>query len=266
MKFSRFISYIRLSYQLSVIALQAAMEYRLTFLMQLLGMILNDICWISFWYLFFSKFQNLNGWVYKDTLMLFSVSCASFGIFMGFLGGAFTLARKITNGELDLYMLLPQDPLWHVSFSKLSVSAIGDIAFGIVVGFAATQHRLIDLLIIMLGSTLGAVILYSYTVITQSLAFYFGNFEAAAENLFWQTLTLSFYPKNAFKGPLKFFICTIIPAIPIYFWPADLVKQFSWHLLGLMFCVAVGLFTIARLTFAYGLRRYESGNLMQVRT
>lgn len=265
MTFKRFFRYVRLSIDLSVTSLLAAMEYRLTFLSQLTGMIFNDICWALLWIIFFERFPNLNGWRIQDTLVLFGVSAASFGFFMGFTGGVFELARKINRGDLDHYLSFPKHPLWHISFSVVNIAPIGDIIFGLIVAFAFIEHSLVNFLILLVAVLLGAVMLYSFCTITQSIGFFVDNFQTAAENFMWQTVGLCFYPQNAFEGVLKLLTCTVLPATLIFFWPADLAKSFSWSLLGLMTAATLLMFSLALFVFHAGLRRYESGNLMQTR-
>ena len=56
--------------------LLAAMEYRVAFLSQVIGMMLNNGIYFIFWILFFDRFQAVRGWALNDMLLLFGVVAA----------------------------------------------------------------------------------------------------------------------------------------------------------------------------------------------
>jgi ABC-2 type transport system permease protein len=64
---------------------------------------------------------------------------------------------------------------------------------------------------------------------------------------------------------VQWLLYTIIPAAFVGSMPAGLLHDFSWQRLAAMVGFALGLALLARLIFHWGLRRYESGNLVIVR-
>ena len=77
-------------------------------------------------------------------------------------------------------------------------------------------------------------------------------------------LTFGIYPTTLFDSTAKLILFTLIPAAFMGAVPADFVKGFSWGTLGNMVLGAAGFLVLAVTVFHAGLKRYESGNAIQV--
>jgi ABC-2 type transport system permease protein len=264
-RIARLLKHVRLTLSLTLTNILAAMEYRTSFWIQIVGMLLNDVALVLMWVIFFQRFPSINGWTMQDTIGIWAITTMSFGIVMTVGRGAFEIARGIQQGELDYYLSFPKDVLWHMSVSKTEISAIGDLIFGlglIVVAGNITFERVV---LYLTMSLMSAMICYNFIVVTQSIAFFVSGFEDAAQDFFHALLGFSMYPQTVFSGVLKAIMITVLPAFFAYWVPVRLVRQFDLGLFGwlllfwaLSFVLAVGL-------FRYGLRRYESGNLIHVK-
>ena len=83
--------------------LLSAMEYRVSFLTQMVGMMLNNAIYFLFWIIFFARFEEINGWELVDMFFLFGVVATGFGAGTYFFGNAVRLSSLIANGQLDYY-------------------------------------------------------------------------------------------------------------------------------------------------------------------
>ena len=86
--------------------LQGALEYRASFISQVVAMTLNDAMWLVFWLAYFDKFRVVEGWGRAEIVTLWAVVAASFGLATTFCGNLFRLAGMIVRGELDIYLAL----------------------------------------------------------------------------------------------------------------------------------------------------------------
>ena len=262
---STVVKYISLTWEMTKLSILSAMEYRVSFFVQVFGMFVNDIAFIVMWLIFFQKFPSINGWQFQDTVMLFALTTVNFAIVMIFARGAFELSRTIARGELDYYLSFPKNVLWHVLVSKTEISAIGDLLFGLIIFFFSGNISLEKIGLFVVIGILTALIFLNFIIITQSITFYVGNFEEAAEQMFHALLGFMLYPQTAFYGALKIVMLTIIPAFFIATLPVQLIQKFNPQL----FLILIGfwIFTtiIATVIFKCGLRRYESGNLINVK-
>ena len=87
--------------------LQAAMEYRGSFINQVLFMILNNAMLLFFWWILFDKMDAINGWNFTNVLLLYALASGSFACALLF-SSSFQISNMITNELLDYYLALPK--------------------------------------------------------------------------------------------------------------------------------------------------------------
>lgn len=245
--------------------LSAAMEYRVAFFSQVVGMALNDSMMIFFWWLFFQQFPQVGGWQLADVLRLWGVVAAAFGLAMGIFGQSPRLATLIAQGQLDYYLSLPKDVLLHVLVSRMSTSAWGDVAFGLIAFGVAGDVTATSALLFVVLSLTGCAIFVSFHVVVGSLAFWVGNSEAASTQASSALINFATYPGSIFQGWVKLLTFTLIPAGMLGHVPAELLRRFDPLVLAGVIAFAIGWIGLAIVVFRVGLRRYESGSLVVLR-
>lgn len=242
--------------------LLAAMEYRTAFAMQVLTMIANDSLWLFFWWNFFHQFPLTNGWQATDIVILWAVSACGFGLSVGIFGNTENLARLITTGGLDAYLSMPRQVLLHVSIAATDPTAWGDVLFAVGAFLLLVHPSLEQVALFVLLVALVALIFTAFRAILGSLAFFLGNTEGLMQPVFGALISFSTYPMNIFHGVVRLLLFTLLPAGFISFVPLLLLRHYSWLLLlGLIGATSVFV-ALALGIFTFGLRRYESGNLM----
>lgn len=245
--------------------LSAAMAYRTSFLMQVFGMVLNNSAFIFFWWILFSNTERIGGYQFRDVMLLWSLASACFGLTFVLFGNTREITRLIIGGELDTFLLQPKDPLVSILCAKSSVSAWGDLLYGIALyiftmGFGPLKLGLFLLLVVT-----GSVILTSVLVILNTLSFYIGDAQGAADLMMEFMITFSIYPEGIFSGALRYIFYTVLPIGFMAYVPAKVLVSPNPALLLLVLVVALLWASAAYLFFYRGLRRYESGNLMVTR-
>jgi ABC-2 type transport system permease protein len=258
-RYARFlVAYVRLN-------LSAAMEYRVSFIAQSLGMVLNDAVFFIFWVIYFARFSDVGGWGMRDVALVWSVSATAIGLSVALLGNCTRLATLIVHGQLDYYLALPKAPLPHVLVSRMGLGGWGDVCFGllayVVFGYWDPASVLLYIVVVLCSM----LVFVSFMVLAGSLAFFIGSAEAAANQAFMGIITFSVYPGAMFNGWVKVLIFTAIPAAFISHVPVQLLQSFdALLLLALVAFTALSL-AVAGFVFHVGLRRYESGNLVTMR-
>lgn len=240
----------------------SALEYRTNFMIQTIAMFLNDVILALFWWILFDNFTEMNGWYFKDFLLLMAVVSAGIGFSRALFSDARKLYKKISEGELDYYLVLPKSVLLN-SIVKVDYTGIGDIVFGIGLGLFVVDLAKFPFFLLMV---LCSVIIYtSFMIIVNSISFYIGRGESLSTSLEIGIIVFSMYPFSLFEGVSRFLLLTILPAGFIGGIPVGLIKNFQieWFLALTGFTILIALF--AYLFFRIGLKRYESGNLTVVR-
>jgi len=244
--------------------LLAAMEYRIPFISQVIGMMLNNGIYFLFWVIFFDRFKEIRGWGITEMLLLFGIVATGFGLGVYLFGNVLQLTEVIAGGRLDYYLSLPRPVLLHVLASSSIPSGLGDALYGLLSFGLAGQYSPGAFVRFIVGSFMAMIVFLSFLILVQSLAFWLGNTALLSQQATEAILTFSLYPITLFDGTAKFILFTIIPAAFIGAVPAEFVRAFNWFSLAQLLAGALIFLTLAVLAFQRGLRRYESGSAIQV--
>lgn len=261
-KFKRLLQFVWQCWKLN---LAGAMEFRLSFLLTAGMMVINNVVWIVFWGIYFGRFQVLNGWELQDVMMLWAVAAGGFGVMATFFGNAMRIGNLIATGQLDVYLTQPKPVLLHVLISRMSVSAIGDVLFALLIFIAFGDKSVIGLLKFGLAMVLSTLIFLFFTISVNCLAFWLGNTEGLSFQLFNALLTFTTYPTSIFKGFGKMVLFTVLPAGFISYLPIGLLRQVDIPFMLGAIAVTIILCVLGIKLFYGGLRRYSSGNMMGLR-
>ena len=242
--------------------LSAQMEYRANFLIQTFGMIINDAFLLFFWWILFGKVGVINNYGLDDMLLVYSVVTVSFGISQVFFGNLFNMTQIIINGELDSYLLLPQEPLSHLLVSRISLGALGDLIFGLALFFFTSYASLSNFVLLIIVSILASFVFTGFNIIFQSLTFYIGNATSLASVIPDSILTFSLNPHTLFTGVVRVILFTLIPSMYFSFIPVSIIKHFDGWSMFYLASAAVLFMTAGIVVFKRGLKKYESGNLI----
>lgn len=245
--------------------LMAGMAYRGAFFLQVFGMVLNNLMLLFFWSVLFTRFPTLNGWTLPDVVTLYAMVALAYGLAMVTFGNSGRVAQVIASGDLDYYLALPADPLLHLLISRMSMSAWGDVIFGLALFAIVTPAWWLKLPLFLLLGVSAGLLFTAFRVIVGALAFWLGQAQNLALQLGNAMITFSIYPVDIFPGLVRLLLYTLIPAAFVGSAPTRLLLAFNWLDLLELLAVTAGFCLLAGGIFRLGLRRYESGNLVGVR-
>ena len=243
---------------------QSVMEYRGAFLLQVLGMMVNNAIYFLIWVIFFDRFKDVRGWQLEDMFVTYGIVASSFGLVSLFFGNAFTLGDIITKGRLDYYLSLPRPVLLHAIASRSIASGFGDFTYGFLSYALSGQYTWGGLGRFILGIIAAATVFAAFLIIIQSLAFWIGSTSYLGALALNAMITFAIYPITLFDNAAKLVLFTLIPAALMGAVPAEFVRNFTWSTLAQVMIGAVIFLSLAVTVFRLGLRRYESGSGIQV--
>lgn len=246
--------------------LSASMAYSTSFLIQVLGMAINNCAFVVFWLFLFERIGGeIAGYGFADVMFLWSLAAAGFGMSVVVFGNTHQLSRIIYSGELDVYLLQPKPVLPNVLMSRTVISGWGDLLYGLVL-FALTQEiSLAGVLLFGFFTALMAIVVTSVRVFYHCLTFFFGNAEGFAGLAGELVITFMLYPGSIFKGATAWILHSLIPAAFVAYLPAEIFAAFSLRTLLIVLGADAAIVLVALAIFRLGLRRYESGNLIGTR-
>jgi viologen exporter family transport system permease protein len=239
---------------------KATLMLRGAFVMQVVFMALNNLTFFVFWWALMRRVPVLRGWRLADIQVLFGVVAAGFGLGVTLAGGVRYLGRLIDEGELDTLLTQPKPVLVHALGLRLQASGFGDLLSGIAfIGYSG-QVSWRALPVVLLAILASALVVVASGIVFFSLAFWLGNVDTLARQLWELLITFSLYPEPLFGGALRLILFTLLPAGFVGYLPARLVHSPSVAL-ALLLAAAAGMYlAVAALVFERGLRRYASGS------
>lgn len=263
--FAQLKNYLGLAAAYTRLNLNAQLEYRGAFISQVAAMFLNDGVWVVFWTLFFTRFPVLRGWNIDDLITIWAISAAGFGLAHAIYGNGLMLASLIAQGQLDVWMLYPRALLPHLLLGRMTATAWGDALFGYAVYLAFVRPDLGHLLLFVALTLSTAMLFVGFSVLGGSLSFFLGNAGGLADQWRFAMLTFSTYPAVLFDGAVKILLYTLVPAGFVSYLPVAALRDLSFATAALAVAGAFAILATGVAVFYLGLRRYESGNLMEMR-
>lgn len=242
--------------------LASSMEYRISFLIQVLGMMINNVTFVFFWWVLFGRMQNIAGYGMKDVMFIWALTSSAFGFAHVIFGNARNVTNIIINGELDTYLLQPKDTYINVLCSRTIVSAWGDLAYGFVLFLIFYGFKPGQFLIFTGFAVFGGLLFGSILVTAETLTFFIGNSSAISRLITEFMISFSLYPENIFKNSVKWIFYSVIPVGFVVFIPLKILKAFNLTSLIMLILADTAYIIFGYWLFRTGLKRYESGNLI----
>lgn len=240
------------------------MENRAAFIMQAVGMMANNGIMILQWVVLFSIRETIGGYGFRDMALLWAISSSAFGVAHALFVNVISIPALVTGGKLDAYLVQPKNALVNVACSRMSVSAIGDFFYGILLTVIVRVSPASFLIFVAFAFT-GGVTMAAFYTISGCLSFWLGNSEDLTGSLNNMLVTFGTYPEGLFGGMGKWVLYTFIPVGFVSYIPVKVLREFDIALAAGSILFACLLAVAAFVLFHRGLRKYNSGNLMSAR-
>src|SRR5262245_54588136 len=251
---------VRFARALFVTNLKASIMLRGAFVMQAAFMALNNVTYFVFWWLLMQRVPDVRGWHLADIQVLFGVVAAGFGLTVTIAGGVRHLGRFINEGELDTLLAQPKPVLVHALGMRSQPSGVGDLVTGITFIVLSGHLSWSNAPLVVVAVIASMVTFVACGVLFCGLAFWMGDVETLARQLWELTITFALYPEPLFGGALRLLLFTVLPAGFVGYLPVRIVRAPSLAGMTLLLLAAIAYARFAVAIFDRGLRRYASGN------
>lgn len=242
-------------------ALMREMLNKVTFITNIVFMILNNASFIIQWVIIYSLKDNIGGYSFKQVMLLWGIASLTYGISHFFFKKAYDLSDMINMGKLDAFLVQPKNVLMSAISSEIETAAIGDIIYGFIM-FFLYGFSLKKFMLFILFGICGGLILTSLSIILSSLSFWIQKADIIVNT--WENLMVNFatYPDGIFKGITKIILFTIVPVGIVNYIPVWVISEFNLSLFLVVISVTILFIFLAFFIFYKGLKRYSSSNLM----
>ncbi|MDO8802435.1 ABC-2 family transporter protein [Phenylobacterium sp.] len=243
----------------SAAAIRTSFADRGNFAIQVGGMIVNDIFFLTLWVLFFAGFRSIGGWQLQDMALLFGLTMSVVGISGVFFGGYRDLAATLLRGELDALLTQPKGLIPRLLARESIATAWGDLAGAVFVLAVFAKLEWTDLPTLLLAIAAGTTVYVSASISFACLAFWAAGARSFARELTDFMLLFSSYPGSIYQGAVKTIAFTLLPAGFVVLAPMGMVRHPSGQTLAVVVFGAVVYAAIAVVLFHLGVARYRRG-------
>lgn len=248
---------------------RAAAMLRGAFITQILGMIFNNACFLVAWLFFFHHFGTVNGWSGADFIGMAGVNSFVYGLVFIGVHGLMDIPRHVDTGSLDSFLTKPTAVLSNLASSKVDVTTVGDILFGLAFIIWYAFHINVGigaLMVFVVAIATACIIFFCFAALLPNiLAFYLFDSEKLSRYAGILFLDAGLYPAGVLGGALRTILLTALPALLFAAMPIDIMRGLHWEWIGLGLLVAVLWLGISLWLFKRSLRKYESANLIGAR-
>lgn len=255
---------IRLYMNYVSVILRSTMQYKLSFLLMLIGRFIIAFNGFVAIYFLFSGFTQIKGYTYWEILLCFSVIQMSFSIAECIGSGFNAFSGIVKRGDFDRMLLRPCSPILQVLGTKFELGRLGPMITALItltIGIRKSQmswefSKVLTLILMILG---GALLFIGLFMLGASFCFFSIEDAGIINVLTYGGKEHGKYPIDIYgKGLMRF--CTyVIPYTLIQYYPLQylLGKTEKWQyalypfgaILFLMLCYFIWL---------WGMRNYKS--------
>ena len=227
------------------------MVNKVTFITNILFMILNNASFIIQWIILFNIKNEIGGYNIKQIILLWGLASSVYGYSRVMFGRAFSISELIINGQLDTFLVQPKNVFLSVIYGYICLTIYG--------------INIKNFLIFTFFSIIGGIIVTAFAGIVGSLSFWIVKGDAVADVLNSASIHFDTYPGTIFDGGIKILLYTILPVGIANYMPFEIMLRFDFikFIIVIIFTVCISIF--AFIVFNKGLKRYSSSNLMSAK-
>lgn len=245
--------------------MQSSAELRTSFVMNIIGMAINNLAFVFLWIYFVKSVGVIGGWTTYDIVGLNGFSSLAFGLVISIFMGMRKLPEYVTSGAFDRFILSPKNLILRIATSAFNPSAVGDIIFGIaclsIYGFLI-HISIVQIIFILFLIIFSSIIFFSLLILVSAVSFHFVDASSVTDGVFQFFFTPTLFHGGAFQGVMRFIFTFMIPSLLIAAIPTETVKNLSLVNLLLVGVASFVWLFISIKFFNYSVKKYESSNFM----
>lgn len=257
--------YLRLLLSFFNASLMAELEYRFN----IGARFVTDIIWyaaqLSVFEVLFRLTTSMNGWSLTETRVFMGALFITDALYMLFFSENLDrMGEKVRKGDLDLLLVKPINSQWMLSFQKVSVAYLGNLALA-VGWFVWSLAQIPDfswprLAWLIITVPIGLSIVYSIRFMVSATSLFFTRAEAV-NYLWYQVYRLGTRPHSFYPVFLRYAVLTVMPIAFLASVPSEIVlgKAGPMVLLWGALLAAV-LLRLSGIYWRRGLRAYSSSS------
>ncbi len=259
----------RLYFSLLRISIKSQMQYKISMILQIMGMFgITAIEFLGLWSLF-QRFNSLAGWNLAEIALFYGIVNIIFALTEAVSFGFAKFAAQVKSGDFDRILLRPRSTILQVSGQELTLRRIGRFSQGIAVMIWSlisleTVLQLQHLLLLLITIVSGILVFMALFIIQAALSFWTVETLEIMNSLTYGGVYTCQHPLSIYKSFMQKFFLFIVPLGCISYLPIcsflnrspfpNIPSWIGWlsPISGVLF------FSLAVLFWRYGIKHYTS--------
>lgn len=250
--------------------IKSQMQYRVSFVLDIISTALFTLTEFGALFLVFSQFTSLGGWSLAQVMLLYGMVEFAFGImdmiFAGFDPPFF--ANLIRKGTLDQLLLRPRGLVLQIFGADFTIRRVGRIFLGgCILGLALFSNPIawsLEKVLLLVAGVVGMVLYFGALFLVGATIQFWTVESSEAMNVFtYGGAYLMSYPMSIYPEWMRVVFTFLVPAALMNFYPALYIlgkpDPFGLPVFAAFLSPIVGLvmFTLALRFWYFGLRHYQ---------
>lgn len=243
--------------------LKRLMEYRIDFIIGIIGVILTQSLNIIFLNIVFAKIPTLSGWTFTQIAFIYGFSLIPKGIDHLLFDNIWAVGQSlIWKGDFDKYMIRPIRPLIYVMIETFQIDALGELIVGnalLIITIGSIKWTIMKFLLFLIAIPFATIIYTSLKIIAASIAFW-SKQSGSIMYAFYLLNDFAKYPVSIYNNFIRVLISFIIPFAFTAFYPASFFltdRGIFFNVIGLIF-ISLSLVIVSSIIWKKGISIYES--------
>jgi ABC-2 type transport system permease protein len=205
--------------------LRGQMQYKVSFVLSLLGSFLANIIEFGAVLVVFTRIPNLAGWSLAEIALLYGLSGTSFAVAELIAASLDTFQVFIVQGTFDRVLARPRGALFQVICEDFGLRRLGRVMQGaIVLAYAMRELPLewsLDKLFVLAVTLVsGTIIYFSIFVLGGAFCFWTTQAKEATHVLTYGGDGLAQFPLDIYRGAVRRFFTFVVPLAFVNYEPS----------------------------------------------
>lgn len=216
--------YVRLYFEIMGNHLSSKLQYRFTFIIQLITYGLMPLIDLSVLFIYFNSFNSLAGWNAWEIAIIYCITSSGFGLTETFARGFDTFPYLVQNGNFDRMLLRPLNSVFQVMTNDFPFVRLIKVVYGVLfLGIACIKLQLevtLGTILVMVLSILSCACMFTGLFVIMGAVSFITVSPLGIFHLFTDgTREIGRYPISAYPKWFARFYIFVIPVGCVTYFP-----------------------------------------------